>query len=132
MAGLQDIAPIVEIRWVIIKVRAPILAAAAVDPRSLFESQSGLLQFLSIAGSYDATACAEIYGQYLKGTTTDYMLELNQKDKERIFDLGYYTWVEQQGVDINHFEARRNQNFWEQHLKNMLDLDDEIDKFNTL
>ena len=33
-----------------------ILAAAAVDPRSLFESQSGLLQFLSIAGSYDATA----------------------------------------------------------------------------
>lgn len=83
-------------------------------------------------GSYDATKCAEIYGQYLKGTTTDYMLELNQKDKERIFDLGYYTWVEQQGVDINHFEARRNQNFWEQHLKNMLDLDEEIDKFNTL
>jgi len=83
-------------------------------------------------GSYDATACAEIYGQYLKGTTTDYMLELNQKDKERIFNLGYYTWVEQQGVDINHFEARRYQNFWENHLKNMLDLDEEIDKFNNL
>ena len=33
-----------------------ILAAAAVDPRSLFESQSGLLQFLSIAGSYDTAA----------------------------------------------------------------------------
>jgi len=33
-----------------------ILAAAAVDPRSLFESQSGLLQFLSIAGSFDAAA----------------------------------------------------------------------------
>jgi len=83
-------------------------------------------------GSYDATACAEIYGQYLKGTTTDYMLELNQKDKERIFNLGYYTWVEQQGVDIDHFEARRYQNFWENHLKNMLDLDEEIDKFNNL
>ncbi len=82
-------------------------------------------------GSYDATACAEIYGQYLKGTTIDYMLELNQKDKERIFNLGYYTWVEQQGVDIDHFEARRYQNFWENHLKNMLDLDEEIDKFNN-
>jgi predicted porin len=33
-----------------------ILAAAAVDPRSLFESQSGLLQFLAIAGSYDTAA----------------------------------------------------------------------------
>ena len=83
-------------------------------------------------GSYDSTTCAEIYGQYLNGTTTDYMMELNQKDKERIFNLGYYTWVEQQGVDINHFEARRNQNFWEQRLKNMLDLDEEIDKFNNL
>ena len=83
-------------------------------------------------GSYDVTTCAEIYGQYLKGTTTDYMLELNQKDKERIFNLGYYTWVEQQGVDITHFEARRYQNFWENHLKNMLDLDEEIDKFNNL
>ena len=31
-------------------------------------------------GSFDATTCAEIYGQYLKGTTTDYMMELNQKD----------------------------------------------------
>ena len=59
------------------------------------------------------------------------MLELNQKDKERIFNLGYYTWVEQQGVDIDHFEARRYQNFWENHLKNMLDLDEEIDKFNN-
>ena len=83
-------------------------------------------------GSYDSTRCAEIYGQYLKGTTTDYMMELNQKNKERIFNLGYYTWVEQQGVDINHFEARRYQSFWEQHLQKMLDLDEEIDKFNNL
>jgi cysteine synthase len=83
-------------------------------------------------GSYDSTTCAEIYGQYLKGTTTDYMMELNQKDKERIFNLGYYTWVEQQGVDINHFEERRYQGFWKQHLQKMLDLDEEIDKFNNL
>ena len=83
-------------------------------------------------GIYDEISCAEIYAQFLKGVTTDHTLELNQKEKERIFNLGYYTWVEQQNVDINHFEARRNQNFWEQHLKNMLALDEEIDKFNNL
>ena len=63
---------------------------------------------------------------------TDHMLELSQRDKERMFNLGYYTWVEQQGIDPSHFEARRNQDFWDQHLQNMLDLDEEIDKFNNL
>jgi len=81
-------------------------------------------------GSYDMTACAEIYGQYVKGTTTDHMMEINQKDKERIFNLGYYTWVEQQGIDLKDFEARRNQSFWDEHLKKILDLDKKIEKFN--
>ena len=27
-------------------------------------------------------------------------------------NLGYYTWVEQQGVDIPDFEARRDQQWW--------------------
>ena len=83
-------------------------------------------------GTYDTTACAELYGQYFQGITTDHMLELNQRDKERIFNLGYYTWVEQQGVDLNHFEARRHQSFWDKHLQKMLDLDEQIDKFNNL
>ena len=83
-------------------------------------------------GTYDSTSCAELYGQYFQGITTDHMLELNQRDKERIFNLGYYTWVEQQGVDLNHFEARRHQSFWDKHLDKMLDLDEQIDKFNNL
>ncbi len=83
-------------------------------------------------GTYDSTSCAELYGQYFQGITTDHMLELNQRDKERIFNLGYYTWVEQQGVDLNHFEARRHQSFWDKHLDKMLDLDEQIDTFNNL
>jgi Cysteine synthase len=83
-------------------------------------------------GVYDEISCAEIYGQYLKGITTDHTLELNQKEKERIFNLGYYTWVEQQGVDINDFEKRRNQNFWNEHYNYMLSLDNQIKEFNSI
>ena len=83
-------------------------------------------------GSYDTISCAELYGQHFQSITTDHMIELNQRDKERIFNLGYYTWVEQQGVDLNHFESRRHQSFWDMHLQKMLDLDEEIDKFNNL
>ena len=83
-------------------------------------------------GIYDETACAEIYGQYLKGITSDHTLELNQREKERIFNLGYYTWVEQQGVNINDFEKRRDQTFWNEHYHYMLSLDNRIKEFNNM
>ena len=60
------------------------------------------------------------------------MIELNQKDKERIFNLGYYTWVEQQGIDLNDFEKRRDQQFWLDHYNHFLALDERIEAFNAL
>ena len=83
-------------------------------------------------GIYDESSCAEIIGQYLKGATTDNTLELNQREKERIFNLGYYTWVEQQGIAIEEFEKRKNQNFWNNHFQYMLSLDNQIKEFNNI
>ena len=83
-------------------------------------------------GIYDETACAEIFGQYLKGISLDNILELNQREKERIFNLGYYTWVEQQGIDIQEFEKRRNQTFWNEQYNYMLSLDNRIKEFNSI
>ena len=59
-------------------------------------------------------------------------MELNQREKERIFNLGYYTWVEQQGIDINDFEKRRDQAFWNKHYNHMLSLDNQIKEFNNM
>ena len=83
-------------------------------------------------GIYDETACAEIFGQYLQGVKADYTLELNQREKERIFNLGYYTWVEQQGIDLEDFDKRRDQNFWNEHYENMLSLDNRVKEFNNM
>ena len=63
-------------------------------------------------GIYDEFSCAEIIGQYLKGATTDNTLELNQREKERIFNLGYYTWVEQQNIPVEEFNKREDPKFW--------------------
>ena len=82
-------------------------------------------------GIYDEISSAEIYGQFLKGISTEHTLELNQKEKERIFNLGYYTWVEQQGIDLNDFEKRRDQGFWLDHYNHILSLDDRIEEFNA-
>ena len=81
---------------------------------------------------YDESVCAEIYGQFLKGISTDHMIELNQKEKERIFNLGYYTWVEQQNININDFEIRKTQKFWDDQLENFISIDKKIEAFNEI
>jgi hypothetical protein len=64
-----------------------------------------------------------------EGDTGDY-LELGEVGRRRIFNLGYYTWVEQQDVPIATFEARRHQDFWTD-LRRYLDVwDAMIDEFN--
>ena len=40
------------------------------------------------------------------------MNELTHVDRKRVFNLGYYTWVEQQGVSLEDFDRRKNQAFW--------------------
>ena len=44
---------------------------------------------------------------------------------DRSFNLGYFTWVEQQGVSIEEFTARRDQRFW-RDLRLRLQLWDEM------
>ena len=45
---------------------------------------------------------------------TQSYLKLRQdlQRRDRIFNLGYYTWVEQQNVPIEEFVARRDPAFW--------------------
>ena len=83
-------------------------------------------------GAFDDAACSNIFKKYIKDIDSDNMLELSQNDKERIFNLGYYTWVEQQGVRLSDFEKRKDQQFWLDHYNYMISLDDKIEKFNSL
>ena len=65
------------------------------------------------------------------GVATDHTLELDQLGRERIFNLGYYTWVEQQNVSLENFDLRRKQSYWD-GLMNLADIwDDMIDTFNA-
>ena len=82
--------------------------------------------------NYDEFVCAELYGKHLSGLSTDNMLELSQIDKKRIFNLGYFTWVEQQGISLEDFEKRKNQDFWNSHYNYMLSLDNQIKEFNNM
>ena len=79
-------------------------------------------------GSYGSKG----FKKYIKEENTDNMIELSKNEKERIFNLGYYTWVEQQGIKLEDFEIRRHQSFWDDHMKNLLKLDSKIEHFNNI
>ena len=81
---------------------------------------------------YDANACKNIFKQYMKNISTDNMVQLSDRDRERIFNLGYYTWVEQQNIELSDFEIRKNQSFWDKKTEDFLKNDLLIDKFNYM
>ena len=107
------------------------IITVATDGADLYETELAKTkkQFSKI---YDQITCAEIFAKNFDAITVDHTLELSQIDKERIFNLGYYTWVEQQGTSLEEFEDRRNQSFWDKHYKDMISLDEKIKEFNSL
>ncbi len=107
-----------------------VIITVATDAADLYRSEYEKVLATRYQGSFDTINAAEAFGQHLAGVATDHLLELTQVDRRRIFNLGYFTWVEQQGIAIEDFEARRSQEFW----KGLLDLvpawDDMIAEFN--
>jgi hypothetical protein len=67
----------------------------------------------------------------LEGIVDDHVLELTHFDRKRIFNLGYYTWVEQQGVAIDDFDRRRDQRFWRGLVDSIPTWDRLIEDFNA-
>ena len=70
-------------------------------------------------------------GEHLLGAATDNLRELTHEERERIFNLGYFTWVEQQDVPLEDFEARRDPRFWAREREAVAGWDELIDEFNA-
>jgi len=102
----------------------------ATDGAALYPSERAKLLATRFGGDFDATTAAEVYGEHLASVDTDHMIDCTEADRRRIFNLGYYTWVEQQVTPFDLFEARRHQDFW-RGLRHYVDVwDDMIDDFN--
>ena len=71
------------------------------------------------------------FGQSLAGASIDQLLEITQVDRKRMFNLGYFTWVEQQGVSLEDFQARAKQSYWDGMLDIARAWDEMIVEFNA-
>ena len=106
------------------------IVTVATDGAEMYatERQKAIRRYFG--GHFDRTKAVEAFAEHALGAADDHLLELTDQDRRRIFNLGYFTWVEQQGITFEEFTARRDQGFW-RDLRSRLPLWDEmIGEFN--
>jgi cysteine synthase A len=108
-----------------------VIATVATDGAELYHSERDLAIGRYFPDGFDEVGAAEVFGEHLLGAATDNVRELTHEERVRIFNLGYFTWVEQQGVAIEDFVARRRPEFWAEIRSRTAEWDEAIDEFNA-
>ncbi|NHI87928.1 MAG: pyridoxal-phosphate dependent enzyme [Candidatus Thorarchaeota archaeon] len=83
-------------------------------------------------GSYSILDGVKDYNRHLLAQKTDAMIELNHYDKKRIHHLKYYTWIEQQGFDLDELNSQWYDypQYWKQIQQTTPKIDELINSFN--
>ena len=106
------------------------LITVATDGAALYPSERAKTLATRFSDGFSPTDAAEVFGEHLAHTSTEHMIDCTEADRRRIFNLGYYTWVEQQGTPFELFEERRHQSFWRGLRRYVGVWDAMIDEFN--
>jgi cysteine synthase len=107
-----------------------VIVTVATDGAALYASEVPKAIRKHFGGRFDAAKAAETFARHLTGADTEHVMVMGAVERARVFNLGYFTWVEQQGVSLTDFEARRDQSFW-RGLRDLLPAwDAMIEEFN--
>lgn len=83
-------------------------------------------------GAFSNESAAEAFARDLHGESTDHMAELSYVDRQRVHNLKYYTWVEQQGKTYEEIQAQwYDADYWTSIQAQAPEIDKLIDAFNA-
>lgn len=108
-----------------------VVVTVATDGMEMYTSEMEKFITRDHQGEFDSLAASAAHARFLQGADTEHVMELGEIGRRRIFNLGYYTWVEQQGVPFDDFEIRRDQTFWQRLHRLTGQWDGMIDEFNA-
>jgi cysteine synthase len=108
-----------------------VVVTVATDGAEMYGSERKRIVARDYPAGFTGACAAEAFGRFILGATSDHLLETTEADRARIFNLGYFTWVEQQGVAVDAFNARRSQSFWRDLRAELLMWDESIREFNA-
>jgi len=90
-----------------------VILTVATDGAAMYGSEVTKAISRYFGNRFDNVAAGETWGRALAAVTTDHLMELTRTDRKRVFNLGYFTWVEQQGLSVEEFSVRASQSFWD-------------------
>lgn len=108
-----------------------VILSVATDGAAMYASEIVKALARYFGNRFDAIAAGETWGRALAGAATDHLMEMTHLERKRVFNLGYFTWVEQQGVSVEEFTARAKQSFWDGLLELVPAWDAMIAEFNA-
>ena len=108
-----------------------VVMTVATDSAALYRSESESYVARRYPNGFDEVNAGEIFSRHLEAASDEGVLELRHIDRKRIFNLGYYTWVEQQGVSVEDFDRRKSQDFWQDLVGSIPIWDRLIQEFNA-
>ncbi len=111
--------------------RDDVIMTVATDGSEMYGSERAAVVAADFPHGFGAVDAARVFGEHLASVDTSALVELGAVDRRRIFNLGYYTWVEQQGISVHDFEVRRSQEFWRSIRSFVPSWDAAIDEFNA-
>jgi hypothetical protein len=108
-----------------------IILTVLTDSMELYGSR--LEEMREASGDYTETDAARHDARYLKGVSTDYLLELRHTDRRRLHNLKYFTWVEQQGRSHEELiDQWHDQDYWVEKQQQVGEIDALIQAFNEM
>jgi len=106
-----------------------VLVTVATDSVEMYRSR--LQEEAELHGAYGEIQAAVHHERYLLGAGTDHVQELGYRDRKRIHNLKYFTWVEQQGKTVEQLDAQWTEDgYWSGRMRSHEAWDRLIDEFN--
>ena len=110
--------------------RRDVVLTVFTDSIELYRSR--LQELRETHGEYTELDAVRDYHRYLMGVSIDNMQELSYYDRKRIHNLKYFTWVEQQGREVDELNAQWDDypDYWKRIQSKADEVDRLIEEFN--
>ncbi|WP_018184325.1 pyridoxal-phosphate dependent enzyme [Kaistia granuli] len=131
ISGLANIAAAIKLARYMDYGPDDVVMTIATDSARLYETEMQGAETKFYPGGFSSADAGGIFASCLAELSDEHVLELGQPGRRRVFNLGYYTWVEQQGVTVEDFDGRRQQSFWKDIAASVPAWDRLITEFNA-
>ncbi len=108
-----------------------VLFTIATDSADMYKSR--LVELTQERGEYNTIQAVKDFEKCLMGTSVDYMKELTYVDRKVIHNLKYYTWIEQQGKELEDLnQLWTDRDIWLKLFSQPERWDELIEEFNRM